>query len=68
MFVYLAQVDVEIELPLAVEAETDESNVNFLNDAGQIVAVFPAASVVMYSKHRSYRGAPLSHDGASSKV
>jgi hypothetical protein len=65
MYVYLAFVDVEINLPQAVLATPKDDILEFVDEAGQVVAVFPVDSVVMFSRTRSYKGNQLSSDGAS---
>ena len=64
MYVYMAGVDIEIHLPRAEQVVTTiHDNIEFRDAAGEVVATFPAASVVMFSKERSYRQQPLVNDG-----
>lgn len=68
MYVYLSQIDVEVHLPSAIDAEVVDEAVHFVDTRGDVVATFPASAVVMYSKDQSYRQASASSDGSAPKT
>ena len=70
MFVYLAISGRCVVLPRAVDLQDNEQvgTVSFVDEAGEVVAVFSRADVSVYSRHQLADGAIASSDGNQAPV